>query len=64
MVGEPDEIPQPGRRAVAAMLRKISKKARSINTTYGADPEKKLADKDEVAAAIDRVAAILEGGAA
>lgn len=63
MADTPDEIPPPGRRAVAAMLRKISKKARSINTTYGADPEKKLADKDEVAAAIDRVAAILEGGA-
>lgn len=64
MAATPDEIPPAGRRAVAAMLRKISQRARSINTTYGASPEKKLADKDEVAAAIDRVAAILEGGAA
>lgn len=64
MADTSDDIPQPGRRAVAAMLRKISKKARSINTTYGADPEKKLADKDEVAAALDKLAAMLEGGAA
>lgn len=64
MADTPDEIPPPGRRAVAAMLRKISQRARSINTHYGASPERKLADKDEVAAAIDRLAAMLEGGAA
>lgn len=64
MADTPDEIPPAGRRALAAMLRKISQRTRCINTTYGASPEKKLADKDEVAAAIDRVAAMLEGGAA
>ena len=64
MVATPDEIPPAGRAALAAMLRQISKKARSIDTHYGNSPEKKLADKDEVAAAIDRVAAMLEGGAA
>ena len=64
MAAIPDEIPPPGRRAVAAMLRKISQRARSIDTSFGSNPEKKLASKDEVAAAIDRVAAILEGGAA
>ena len=64
MAAIPDEIPPPGRRAVAAMLRKISQRARSINTSYGGNPEKKLADKDEGAKEIERVAAILEGGAA
>lgn len=64
MADIPDEIPPPGRRALAAMLRNISKKARSIDTTFAASPEKKLASKDEVAGALDKLAAMLEGGAA
>ena len=63
MTATPDEIPPAGRRAVAAMLRKISQRARSIDTTFAANPEKKLASKDEVAGALDRLAAMLEGGA-
>ena len=63
MAATPDEIPPAGRRAVAAMLRKISQRARSIDTTFAANPEKKLASKDEVAGALDRLAAMLEGGA-
>lgn len=64
MADTPDDIPQPGRRALAAMLRNISKKARSIDTGFGSSPEKKLASKDEVAGDLDRLAAMLEGGAA
>ena len=64
MTATPDEIPPAGRAALAVMLRKISKKARSIDTTFAANPEKKLASKDEVAGALDRLAAMLEGGAA
>lgn len=62
MAATPDEIPPPGRAALAVMLRKISKKARSIDTTFGSSPEKKLSDKDEVAGDLDRLAAMLEGG--
>lgn len=58
-----DEIPARGRAALAEMLRRLGNKVRGVNTRFGRNPEKVMADNDEVAAELDKLAAMLDGGA-
>lgn len=57
-----DEIPAPGRAAVAAMLRVASKRLRGISHNGGRSRERVLEDCDGAAADLDKIASMLEGG--
>ncbi len=56
-------IPPAARGPLAAMLRKIAKKAKNIGTHFGANAERQLVDKDEIADELNAIARMLEGDA-
>lgn len=55
-----DLVPTLARPILAKHLRKLAAKVKAINTRYGRSAEKTILEKDEVAADLDRLAAMLE----
>jgi hypothetical protein len=63
MAGD-EQIPSLTTATLSILLRKLSSRARTLNTRYGRNPEKLISELDEMGGVLDRIASTLEGEAA
>lgn len=57
-----DELPPSARAPLAKMLRKLAERTRTVSLRYGRNPEQATAERDDIAAELDKVADLVGGG--